>query len=102
MGGYFLVAVLAAFGTFSALWAMFGFLLPTVRRGWLVCPGYGDCLTFAYVYLWLRGMGLVCCPLVVADLGLSDEERTFLGEKDIEVCPPEELLHRLELGAEEH
>lgn len=82
VAGYYLLAVLAAFGTLSAAWALFGWLLPVCREGWLLYPGRPGGLTFVYLYLWLRGMGFIRCPLILADLGLSETERTWLAEKE--------------------
>ncbi len=93
MAGNFLLAVLAAFGAVSVLWALFGGLLPSVKRGWLLYPGDG--LAFAYLYLWLRWIGLVRCPLVVADLGLSQEDRRWLEERGIQVWSCERLMQRI-------
>ena len=100
MAGYLVLAVLAAFGVLSLLWAMFGWLLPVCREGWILCPGRTGDLAAVYVYLWLRSMGIVRCPLVLADLGLSGEERTRLTEKGIEICSLAELSERLGIGAE--
>ncbi len=100
VAGYYLLAVLAAFGTLSAAWALFGWLLPVCREGWLLYPGRPGGLTFVYLYLWLRGMGFIRCPLILADLGLSETERTWLAEKGIEICGLSELPERLGIGAE--
>lgn len=100
MAGYLVLAVLAAFGVLSLLWAMFGWLLPVCREGWMLCPGKPGDLSTVYVYLWLRSMGIVKCPLILADLGLSREERIRLTEKGIEICSLVELSERLGIGAE--
>lgn len=100
MAGYFWIAALAAFGLLSVLWALFGWLLPACRRGWLLYPGRSEDLSFVGIYLWLRGMGIVRCPLILADLGLSDAEKQRLSEKGIEICSPSELPERLGIGAE--
>ncbi len=101
MAGYFLVAVLAAFGALSALWAAFGWLLPVCSSGWLVCPGRPGTLFFVPLYLWLRWAGLVRCPLILADMGLDDDQRAQLERKGIEIYSLEELSERLRIGAEE-
>ncbi len=95
-----LLSVFAAFGLVCALWAMFGFLLPVCREGWLLYPGRTGKLTFVQVYLWLRGMGLLRCPLILADLGLSETERKCLENQGIEIYSPAELPQRLTIGAE--
>jgi len=100
MTGYFLLALLAAFGVLSVFWALFGWLLPVCREGWLLYPGRPGKLSFVYLYLWLRGMGLVKCPLILADLGLSGKERLDLAEKGIEIYGLTELPERLGIGAE--
>lgn len=100
MAGYFLLAVLAAFGVLSVLWALFGWLLPVCREGWLLYPGRTGKLPFVYLYLWLRGMGLVKCPLILADFGLGEKERERLREKGIEIYSLKELPERLGIGAE--
>ncbi len=99
MIGWVILAFLAAFGLFCAVWAAAGIFLPPCREGWLLCPGRGDVPSFAYLYLWLRGMGLLSCPLAVLDLGLSEEARQFLEEKGIEIRRPESLSGQ-EMGAE--
>ncbi|MGN0978348.1 MAG: hypothetical protein ACI4PH_09870 [Faecousia sp.] len=100
MAGYLVLAVLAAFGVLSLLWALFGWLLPVCREGWILCPGKPGELSNVYVYLWLRSMGIVKCPLILADLGLSEKERAWLTEKGIEICSLAELSERLGIGAE--
>lgn len=95
-----MLAVLAGFGTLSLLWALFGWLLPVCRAGWLVCPGCQECLCLVWTYLWLRGMGLIQCPLIVVDLGLEPRQRQRLLEEKIEICSPSELPDRLGIGAE--
>ena len=100
MAGYVWIAVLAAFGLVSVLWALFGWLLPVCRRDWLLCPGRPGEPGFVPVYLWLRGMGIVRCPLILLDLGLSDMEKRDLAAKGIELYGPSELSERLGIGAE--
>lgn len=102
MAGYLIVGTLAAFGLFSVLWALFGWLLPGGKGGWLLYPGKpgeGE-LSFVRRYLWLKGIGLLNCPLIVADLGLSCRERQWLRDMGIELCSLEELSERLGIGAE--
>ncbi len=99
MGWYVLFALMAAFGVLCALWVLFGWLLLPVRGEWLLYPGRQGGLSFVPVYLWLRDLGLVRCPLIVADLGLDREEKMYLEEKGIEVYSPAELPERLGMGA---
>ncbi len=93
-------AVFAAFGLLSALWAVWGMLLPACRDGWLLCPGKPGSLGFVGMYLWLRGVGLVSCPLMVLDIGLSDAQRKRLTDQGIEILTAEELPNRLFIGEE--
>ncbi len=95
------MAVLAAFGLISIIWAAFGWLLPCCREGWLVYPGRRGKLGFVQIYLWLRGLGVLRCPLILLDLTIGEEERRFLEDKGIEIYSPAELLPRLGIGAEE-
>lgn len=102
MAGYVLVGALAAFGAFSVLWAMLGWLLPAGQEEVLVLPGRKGkgALPNAGRYLWLRGLGLLKCPMVMADAGLSDREKVWLEHKGIEICSLAELSERLGIGAE--
>jgi len=95
----FVVAVLAGFGCLSLLWALFGWLLPVCREGWLLCPGKKECLPLVWLYLWLRGAGLIKCPLIVVDYGLFPPERCRLEARGIEICGLSELSDRLRMGA---
>ena len=102
MAGYLIIGTLAAFGLFCVLWALFGWLLPGGKEGWLVYPGgpgEGE-LSFVRRYLWLKGMGLINCPLIIMDLGLCDREREWLSSKGIEIYSPQEVTERLGIGAE--
>lgn len=100
MIGYFVLGTLAAFGLVSALWVLYGLLLPPDRDGVIYAPGSPGAAenSFARRYLWLRELGLVRGKLVLADFGLSDEERDWLLERGIEVCAPEQLPARMETG----
>lgn len=99
MAGTFVVAVLAGFGFLSLLWALFGWLLPVCREGWLLCPGRTEYLSLVWLYLWLRETGLVKCPLIVVDYGLLPCERSRLTGRGIEICGLSELPDRLGMGA---
>lgn len=100
LAGYVLIGTLAAFGLLSGLWVLWGFFQPVCACGWLLHPGGPESIHAAQGYLWLRGMGLVRCPLIVADRDLSNAQRKWLREKGIEVCGVEELPRRLGIGAE--
>lgn len=95
MAGYLVVAVLAAFGVAALVWAVLGLMVSGCREGWILCPGRQRQLQFVYVFLWLRWAGVVTCPLIVADLGLSQEEKDWLTEKGLEVRDCGELPRRL-------
>lgn len=99
MAGYFLIGVLAAIGGLSVLWALLGWLLPVCRKGWLLYPAGSEQTEFVPVYLWLRSLGLVKCPLILVDLGLSQGQRERFAEKGIEIYSLEELPERLGIGA---
>lgn len=82
---------LAGMGLFSVLWAIMGVFLPNCRDGWLLCTK----TEFVVIYLWLRGVGLVTCPLILPDVGLTEEQRTLYESKDIRLESPESLILRL-------
>ena len=90
MAGYFLIGMLAAFGLFSAVWALFGWLLPGGRGCALVCMGFPD-EGIRSRYRWLCGIGFLHCPLLIVA-----EEELQLPEGNMEICSREELLSRLE------
>ena len=58
------MGTLAAFGMISALWCLFGWLLPW-GSGVMVCTAEEQ--NFIRRYYWLRDLGLVRCPLVITD-----------------------------------
>ena len=90
MAGYVILGTLAAFGALCVLWACFGWLLPGGRGGAMVCVGIPDEGLIAR-YQWLRGLGLIACPLLV----VTEEGEAILPD-GVEICSPEELLLRLE------
>ena len=96
MAWYILLGFLSAFGALSALWVIFGWLLPAGRQGLLICMG-DEKRSFARRYLWLRSLGLVSCPLILVER--TPQEHTGLTECGIEICTPEELALRLGIGA---
>lgn len=93
-----IVAVLTAIGLLSVLWAALGWLIPACSHGWLVCPGRGDAFPLVGVFLWLRSLGIVRCPLIVVDMGLDSQERAYLSRQGIEICSLAELPDRLRIG----
>lgn len=98
MAEMIVLTVLAAFGVLSILWALFGFLLPGQRGAVTVCIARGGGREDALLrrYRWLRDWGLVRCPLLLIDSGLTEEERVRLIRQGAELCMPEELAARLE------
>ena len=91
MSGYVILGALAAFGLLSILWAAMGWLLPGGRGMALVCVGEPDAGILAR-YKWLRSLGLLACPLIVAA-----EDAALQPMDGMEICAPESLLFRLEL-----
>ena len=89
MAGYIILGALGAFGCLSLLWALLGWLLPAGQGCALVCYGEPDEGILSR-YLWLRGTGLLRCPL----LAVVPAEADPSGEK--EICTREALLARLE------
>ena len=101
LGWILCVAVMAAFGFLCMLWALLGWRMPESREGILVCfatPGFPE-RGFLRRYLFLRDIGLLDCPLLVVDRGLSAPERRKLEQLrwGIELCGLEDLSERLEL-----
>lgn len=100
MAAFIVLGTLAAFGALCALWALFGFLLPGQQGAAAVClcKSGGAEEPIIRRYRWLRGMGLVRCPLLLVDCGLTEEERSLLlrSGDGIMICTPEELSFKLE------
>ena len=90
MGWYVLLGALAAYGALSALWAVFGWLLPGLRGCVLVCIGLPE-EGARRRYRWLRGLGLLECPF----LAVTEEET-----EETEACSADQLLARLTREAE--
>ena len=92
------LAVLGAFGLICALWAFLGFLIPGQRgaAAVLLCRGNTEEEAVIRRYLWLYNAGLVRCPLLLVDCGLSQKDRVRLERHPILLCTPEELQIRLE------
>jgi hypothetical protein len=92
MAAWVLIGMLAAFGLLCAGWAVFGWLLSGGSGGYIVCPDLCDSegRSFLRRYLWLRGMGLLKCPVYVSDQTLSDREKKWLEAKGIELYCPEQ------------
>ena len=89
----------------SALWALFGWTLPSDAGGVMVCYYSRDLAEgfFLRRYQFLRDTGLLHCPLLVIGTGISEQERQALEHKcaGIEICSLQELPARLELERRE-
>ena len=90
MSGCIVWGTLAAFGAVSLLWTLLGWLLPSGRGMVLICVEHPDPGVLSR-WRWLRGMGLLSCPLIA----VSDSVSNTVPE-DVEICGREELLTRLE------
>ena len=95
MAAFIILTVLAAFGGFCVLWSLFGFLLPGQRgaAAVLLCKGGSGEEAVIRRYLWLYNTGLIRCPLLLVDCGLSAQERQQLEKyaHTIILCTVEEL-----------
>lgn len=74
------VALLCGLGLGFLGWLLFGRLLrPIPDRGIrALIPGQGDGDSLEQAVralIWLRGLGLLDCPIIIADLGLTHEGR---------------------------
>lgn len=98
MLGYICIGTLAAFGLLCAVWILCG-LFTDNPRGRLLYLGE-DVLLFARRYLWLREMGLIRCPLAVAEA--EEDLLQWLEAQGIEIYDREAVLSRFGIGAEEH
>ena len=98
MAALIVLAVFGAFGLLCAVWVLFGFLLPGQRGAAAVLLCRGDPAEEAVLrrYLWLYNSGLVRCPLVLVDWGLTDGQRMWLMQYPVILCAPEELQNQLE------
>ncbi len=98
MGIWFLWAMLAAFGALSGLWAIAGFFLPRQKRTAMVCwCGCPDGAASAIRrYRWLHSLGVLRCPLILIDEGLTESEQHRIRKQGIILCTPEEFCSGLE------
>lgn len=96
----FCLITMAAFGILSAVWCLLGWLLPSGGEV-TVCPAKADVHAVVRRYLWLKGMGLIRGPLLLADRELSAAERFWMEKHGIAVCLPEEMLRQLGMGEKE-
>ena len=70
------LAVICAFGLAVVGWGLFGLLLRPRPGGeaWVVLPGRGEGEGLEQLvrsFIWLRGMGLLRCPIVIANVDLT-------------------------------
>jgi hypothetical protein len=100
MAAFIIFTVLAAFGGLCILWILFGFLLPGQRGAAAVCLCKGNGSEDAVIrrHLWLYNTGLSRSPLLLVDLGLSQQERQKWSRyaHPIILCTLEELPSLLE------
>lgn len=98
MAALIILAVLGAFGLLCAVWVLFGFLLPGQRGAAAVLLCHGEAAEEAVLrrYLWLYNIGLIRCPLLLVDCGLSRQDRARLEKFPFPLCSPEELQTKLE------
>ena len=91
---YIVMGTLAAIGGLCVLWACFGWLLPGLKGCALVCPGWPD-EGFMRRYRWLRDLGLLNCPLLIAAEAQPEKPERYDGN-GIEICSRDVLWQRLE------
>ncbi len=95
MAAFIVLTILAAFGGLCVLWILFGFLLPGQRGAAAVCLCRSGAMEEPVIrrYLWLYNTGLVRCPLLLVDCGLSEQERKRLPRfgHNVILCTYEEL-----------
>lgn len=98
MAALIVLTVLGAFGLFCAIWVLFGFLLPGGQgaAGVLLCRGEAGEEAVLRRYLWLCNMGLIRCPLLLVDCGLSETDRLRLEQYPVTLCTFGQLQHYLE------
>ena len=70
------LALICVLGLAFVGWWLFGLLLRPLpgREAKVVIPGRGEGEALEQQvrsFLWLRGMGLLRCPIVIADMGLT-------------------------------
>lgn len=102
MGLTILMGSLAALGVFFGGFALMGWLLGSSRGFRLVYFPKADPGAGLFRYRMLRGLGLLTCPMVVADCSLSPEEKAWLMKKfpGIRFCSSQELSEILRQEAD--
>ena len=91
------MGTLAVFGAFFVGFALMGWLLGSGGGFRLIYFPAADPAAGLFRYRMLRGLGLLTCPLVMADTALSPEEKAWIVKKfpGIRFCSPEELAEIL-------
>ncbi len=97
MLGLVILCVFAAFGVLCVLWVLLGCLLPRYCGTAMVCACHGeDPDGLIRRHRWLRDLGLIHCPLILVDCGMTEQQKHLLeGRHGIEICTPEELSQRV-------
>lgn len=98
MVGYVCIGALAAFGLLSMVWCMLGWLFGNRQDSVLLVLGEVGCLERL---LWLRSLGLLRSRLVLQRNNPETRECMRLMEQGIELWSREDILRRLEMGAED-
>lgn len=106
--GVFWEAVLtffAVFGLIMLIWVLLGRMLrPIPGRGMcILLPGQGGGEGLEGTLrgvIWLRSLGLIRCPVIIADAGLDQEGKALVGRltqqwSQVYRCPVEELGENL-------
>lgn len=90
---WIVLVILAAFGLLCALWVCLGFLLPGQKGVVMVYRCRGESVdALVRRYRWLRDVGLIRCPLIIIDDGMSDKQRKLLENRPgVRVCDVAEL-----------
>lgn len=101
MAWIIILGTLAAWGLLCILWAALGWLLPGSSGGVMLCLCRLGKVPDGVIlrYCWLRGLGLMNCPLLILDSSLSRREQEIYLKKypGIEFCSLEEVPARLEV-----
>lgn len=106
-----LAALLAALGLALLGGILFGRLLCPAPGGaqWLLIPGRGDGAGLEQTVraaMWLRGLGLLRCPVAIVDAGLNEQGRRLAAHLagrwgGVRLCTAKQLYAVLRLNGEE-
>ena len=98
------LTLLAALGLGFLVWLLFGRMLHPLPGSELtvLLPGRDDGTTLerdVRAIRWLRGLGLLRCPVVIADVSLTAEGRELARRlaarwSEVSVVPAQELTHQ--------